>query len=185
MPTSYAQQRGGSGITSCGNLGDPAQCPSLGRWICSSGTAWLCWWPQAPLSQVSGPLWQLRWGLEGKEDSAKCCVCILHAPSLQQPYQHLCCRTGLNPHLQCGLYWSLMWCPRALGFRDPVTLWFQPQAGLEAGGLLCILKTSEPLWTKELLYSYLEFKLPLLQLKPAVPATDQETHLPFCLRNRE
>ena len=45
--------------------------------------------------------------------------------------------------------------------------------------MLCILKTSEPLSTKELLYSCLEFKLPLLQLKPAVPATEQETHLPF------
>ena len=66
-----------------------------------------------------------------------------------------------------------------LGFREPVTLWFQPQAGLEAGGLLCTLKTSEPVLTKELLYSCLEFKLPLLQLNSAVTATEQETHLPF------
>ena len=48
-------------------------------------------------------------------------------------------------------------------------MWFQSQAGLEAGGLL----------TKELRYSCLEFKLPLLQLKSAVTATEQETHLPF------
>ena len=66
-----------------------------------------------------------------------------------------------------------------LGFREPVTLWFQPQAGLEAGGLLCTLKTSEPILTKELLYSCLEFKLPLLPLKSAMTATEQETHLPF------
>ena len=66
-----------------------------------------------------------------------------------------------------------------LGFREPATLWFQRQAGLEAGGLLCFLKTSEPVLTKELLYSCLEFKLPLLQLKSAVTATEQETHLPF------
>lgn len=72
-----------------------------------------------------------------------------------------------------------MWSPQALGFGDPVTLWFQPQAGLAAGGLLCILETSEPLSTKELHYSCLEFKLPLLQLKSAAPATEQETHLPF------
>ena len=58
-------------------------------------------------------------------------------------------------------------------------MWFQPQAGLEAGGLLCTLKTSEPVLTKELLYSCLEFKLTLLQLNSAVTATEQETHLPF------
>ena len=72
-----------------------------------------------------------------------------------------------------------MWSPWALGFREPVILWFQSQAGLEAGGLLCILETSEPLSKKELHYSCLEFKLPLLHLKSAVPATEQETHLPF------
>ena len=58
-------------------------------------------------------------------------------------------------------------------------MWLQSQAGLEVGGLLCILETSEPLFTKELHYSCLEFKLPLLQLKSAVTVTEQESHLPF------
>ena len=83
--------------------------------------------PTAPSSQVSWPVWQLRWGLEGKEASARWCVCIFHAPSLQLLHRHLCCRTGLNLHLQSRLYWSLTWSSRALGFREPVTLWFQPQ----------------------------------------------------------